>query len=142
MNSQIPCKPYVMINETKTNDWNTPPLHNQPNSVTHDTYINDKLKCISIKYKLRNYFEEHFISTYATIFKNTLLIQYCIVLAEKYRKEEDVRIITHLKHISEIHINTGSYSYRSIEEMLLICNNLNLLEDLLCFFTINTYTHN
>jgi hypothetical protein len=138
MNQSMLFKPYTIINTNKSEVTMTEnPMRPDHKSESFKNFDDTKLKIISIKYKLRKLFDEHFISASSTVFKNTLLIEYCLTLIEKYRKEKDTLIIMHIKTISEIHMNTGSYSYRSIEEMLLMCNNFYLLEDLLHFFTYN-----
>lgn len=144
MSNQNIFKPYTIIKPIKqqipTRQPNTDSeefsiIGENETTSFNNNHMNLKLKLISIKYRLGKLFDEHFVSTSASIFKNTLLVQYCIVLAEKFKKDEDKIVITHLRTISEIFMNTGSYTHRSIEEMLLICNNLSLIEHMLYFFT-------
>ena len=106
--------------------------HNHQNSNTH---INESIRLISLKYNLGKLFHEHFSSTQSIIFNNTLLMQYCLVLMEKFKAEEDQTIIVYIKNTVDIFLSTTTYSRKSIEDVLIFCNNYKLLEHFYFFFT-------
>lgn len=112
------------------------PLQNGPNlQITPVEYsVNDKLKMLALKNKLCKLFHTHFTSGQLNIYSNTLLMQYCLTLLEKFKKEDDIAVIIYIKNAAEIYVSTVSYSCKGIEEVLIICNNLKLLEHFLYFF--------